>query len=186
MPAVSRVRRVVVLLLCVLLVAVLAGVSLADPFHLRQERWFTVGLIALGVVLLTATLAVAVPRGALRVFVLVVGVAALLGWAFLVYGASSLAAPGHDVAQTVDGGRTLVTVAGDTRPTFAVVVRSGSGLFEQESLVYQGVAGAPQPAARFVDAKTIEVVVGTCRYSSGVEANTLAVEPVHRPLVLGC
>ena len=38
MRGVSRLGRVVVLLLCVVVVAVLAGVSLTDPFHLRQAR----------------------------------------------------------------------------------------------------------------------------------------------------
>ena len=63
MRAVSRLRRVLVLLACVLVVVVLAGVSVVDPFHLRQARWFTSGLITLALVLLTATLAVAAPRG---------------------------------------------------------------------------------------------------------------------------
>jgi hypothetical protein len=183
---VSRVRRVVVVLLCVLVVAVLAGVSVADPFHLRQARWFTAGLIALGLVLLTAMIAVAVPRGALRWLTLIVGVAAVLGWAALVLGASTLAAGGRQVAEADQAGRRLVTVEADGAPAFAVVLRSGGGPFEQESLVYQGLTGAPQPDAHFVDAWTVEVAVGTCRYRSGVEDVTLAVAPVHHPLVAGC
>ena len=182
----SRLRRVVVLLLCVLVVAVLAGVSVADPFHLRQARWFTAGLIALGLVLLTVMIAVAVPRGLLRWVTLVVGVAAVFGWAALVFGASTLAAGGRQVAEADDGGRRLVTIEGDSAPVFAVVLRSGGGPFEQESLVYQGLAGAPRPDAHFVDARTVEVAVGTCRYRSGVEDVTLAVAPVHHPLVAGC
>lgn len=181
-----RMRHVVVLLLCVLVVAVLAGVSVADPFHLRHARWFTSGLIALGLVLVTAMLATAVPKGALRWLILIVGVAAVLGWAALVYGASSLAGGGKEVAEADGGGRRLVTLQRDGDPVYAVVVRSGGGPFEQESLVYQGLAGAPAPTARFVDEATVEVAVGTCRYRSGVEAVTLAVQPVHRPLVLGC
>ena len=47
MRGVSRLGRVVVLLLCVVVVAVLAGVSLTDPFHLRQARYFTAGLIGI-------------------------------------------------------------------------------------------------------------------------------------------
>ncbi len=186
MRNVSRLRRVVVLLLCVVVVAVLAGVSLADPFHLRQARWFTAGLIGVGLVLVTALLAAAVPRGPLRWVTLVLGVTALLGWAALVYGASTLTGAGRQVAEADDAGRRLITLEADEIPAYAVVLRSGSGPFEQESLVYQGRAGAPAPSARFVDKGTVEVAVGTCRYRSGVEAVTLAVEPVHRPLVLGC
>jgi hypothetical protein len=178
MRGVSRIGRVVVLLL--------AGVSLADPFHLRQARYFTAGLIAVGLVLLATLLAAAAPRGPLRWLTLVVGVAAVLGWGAFVYGASALAGGGKPVAEADDGGRRLVTLEGDSGPAYAVVLRSGGGPFEQESLVYQGVAGAPAPTARFIDPGTVEVTVGTCRYRSGVEAVTLAVSPVHRPLVLGC
>jgi len=184
MPGVSRLRRVVVLLLCVVVVAVLAGVSLADPFHLRQARWFTAGLIAVALVLLTVLLATAAPRGPLRVVALVVGAAAMLGWAALVYGASTLGGDGRPVAEADDAGRRLVTLQG--AEAYAVVLRTGGGPFEQESLVYQGVAGAPATTARFVDQGTGDVAVGTCHYRSGVEPVTLAVEPVHRPLVLGC
>jgi hypothetical protein len=186
MRGVSRLGRVVVLLLCVVVVAVLAGVSLADPFHLRQARWFTAGLIAVGLVLLTALLATAAPRGPLRWVTLVLGLAVVLGWGAFVYGASSLAGGGKPVAEADEAGRRLITLEGDSGPAYAVVLRSGGGPFEQESLVYQGVAGAPAPTARFVDPGTVEVAVGTCRYRSGVEAGTLAVSPVHRPLVLGC
>jgi len=183
---VSRLGRVVVLLLCVVVVAVLAGISLADPFHLRQARWLTAGLIALELVLLTVLLATAAPRGPLRWVTMVLGVAVVLGWGAFVYGASSLSAGGRQVAEADDAGRRLVTLEGDSAPAYAVVLRSGGGPFEQESLVYQGLAGAPAPTARFVDPGTVEVAVGTCRYRSGVEAVTLAVSPVHRPLVPGC
>jgi hypothetical protein len=187
MRGVSRLRRVVVLLLCVVVVAVLAGISLADPFHLRQARWFTAGLIAVALVLLTVLLGAGAPRGPLRWVALVVGVAAVLGWGAFVYGASTLTGDGgRQVAEADDSGRRLVTVEGTDAAVYAVVLRSGGGPFEQESLVYQGVAGAPAPTARFVDPGTVEVAVGTCRYTSGVEAVTLAVSPVHRPLVLGC
>ena len=66
------------------------------------------------------------------------------------------------------------------------MLRSGGGPFEQESLVYQGPTGAPPPVALVVDPGDVEVAVGTCRYQSKVEGVTMAVEPVHRPLVLGC
>ena len=186
MRGVSRLGRVVVLLLCVVVVAVLAGVSLTDPFHLRQARWFTTGLIAVALVLLTVLLATGAPRGPLRWLALVVGAAAVLGWAGFAYGASALTGDSKPVAEADDAQRRLVTLEGDSGRTYAVVLRSGAGPFEQESLVYQGVAGAPAPTARFVDPGTVEVAVGTCRYRSGVEAVTLAVQPVHRPLVLGC
>ena len=113
MRGVSRLRRVVVLLLCVVVVAVLAGVSLADPFHLRQARWFTAGLIALALVLLTVLLATATPRGPLRWVTLVLGVAAVLGWGAFVYGASALAGGGKAVAEADDAERRLVTLEGD-------------------------------------------------------------------------
>jgi hypothetical protein len=100
MRGVSRLGRVVVLLLCVVVVAVLAGVSLTDPFHLRQARYFTAGLIALALVLLTALLANATPRGPLRWVTLVLGVAAVLGWGAFVYGASALAGGGKAVARS--------------------------------------------------------------------------------------
>jgi hypothetical protein len=186
MRGVSRLRRILVLLLCVVVVVLLVGVSLVDPFHLRQARWFTSGLIAVGLILLTAMLGAATPRGPLRWVTVIVGAAALVGWAGLVYGASALAAGGKEVAEVDDAGRRLITVESNGASAYAVVLRSGGGPFEQESLVYQGVAGAPAPTARFVDPGTVEVAVGTCRYRSGVEAVTLAVDPVHRPLVLGC
>jgi hypothetical protein len=186
MRAVSRLRRVLVLFACVLVVAVLAGVSVVDPFHLRQARWFTSGLIAVALVLLTAALAVAAPRGGLRWLAVIVGVAAVLGWGALVFGASALNAPGKEVSEADGGGLRLVTIEAVGDPAYAVVLRSGGGPFEQESLVYQGPTGAPPPAARFVDPADVEVAVGTCRYQSKVEGVTMAVEPVHRPLVLGC
>lgn len=190
MRGVSRLRRVVVLLLCVVVVAVLAGVSLADPFHLRQARWFTSGLIAVGMILLAVMLATAAPRGPLRWIALIIGAAAVLGWAAFVYGASTLTEGGKQIAEADDAGRRLVTLQGSPdvadAPAYAVVLRAGGGPFEQESLVYQGPTGAPAPTARFVDPGTVEVAVGTCRYRSGVEAVTLAVDPVHRPLVAGC
>jgi hypothetical protein len=46
------------------------------------------------------------------------------------------------------------------------------------------VRGGPPPTEiRFVDADTVEVrTKGGCAYRSEVEAVTLAVDPVHRPL----
>ena len=141
MRGVSRLRRVVVLLLCVVVVAVLAGVSLADPFHLRQARWFTAGLIAVALVLLTVLLATGAPRGPLRWVTLVVGVAAVLGWAGFVYGASALTGGSKPVAEADDAQRRLVTLEGDSGRTYAVVLRSGGAL-------RAGVAGLPGRGGR--------------------------------------
>jgi hypothetical protein len=187
---VTRVRSVVALVLLLLVVTGLAGLSLADPFHLRHARWFTSGLIGLALVLLAAALATVARRGLLRGTVLVLGLVVILGWAGIVVAATRLTGPNRDLATVGDGGRHLVTTAGSGAtidPVFAVVLRSGSGPFEQESVVYQGVEGSPEPvAARFVDAGSVEVqTVGGCRYSSEVEAVTLAVDPVHRPLQAG-
>ena len=137
MRGVSRLGRVVVLLLCVVVVAVLAGISLADPFHLRQARWFTAGLIAVALVLVTVLLATAAPRGLLRWVALVVGVAAVLGWAGFVYGASALSGGGKQVAEADDAGRRLVTLEGDAGPG----VRGGAALRWRP--VRAGVAGLP-------------------------------------------
>lgn len=186
----SRLRRVLVLASLTLVVALLAGLALADPFHLRHIRWFTAGLVLLALLLLIAALTAAVPRGLLRVFVLVVGGVAVLGWAALVWLATGLTGPNREVSQVADGGRRLVVLEGAATAidqVYAVVLRSGGGPFEQESVVYQGLEDAPAPAGtRFVDADTVEVgTAGGCVYRSEVEPLTLAVEPVHRPLLLG-
>lgn len=183
----ARLRRFLVLLACVLLVAGLAGVSALDPFHLRQARWFTAGLVALTLVLLTALFAVVTPRGPLRWFVLFVGVAAVIGWSFVVGTASTLVRDNGIVAEADQGGRRLLVLRGFAPdPVYAVVVRAGAGPFEQESLVYQAPAQTPVPTARFADDGAVAVQVGPCAYRSTVEAGTLDVEPVHRPLEVGC
>ncbi len=186
----TRVRSVVALVLLVLVVGLLAGLSLADPFHLRHARWFTSGLVGLGLVLLAAALAVVARRGLLRLVALLVGLLVILGWAGFVGAATQLTGRNQEVARTEDGGRSLVVLAGSgstVDPVYAVVLRSGGGPFEQESIVYQGLEGSPQPvAARFVDSDTVEVqTLAGCRYRSEVEAVTLAVDPVHRPLQPG-
>ncbi len=186
----TRVRSVVVLVLLVLVVGLLAGLSVADPFHLRYARWFTSGLVVLALVLLVAALAVIVRRGLLRGTVLVVGLIAILGWAAFVAAATGLTGNNEEVARTAEAGRSLVVLEGSSftiDPVYAVVLRSGGGPFEQESLVYQGVEGSPPPlAARFVDGTTVEVqTLAGCRYRSVVEQVTLAVDPVHRPLQPG-
>ena len=188
MHGVSRLRRAIVLALCAVVVGALAVLAVVDPFHLRHIRWFTAGLVLLAVLLVTAAFAVVVPRGVLRVFVLVVGGIAALGWVAVVVAANQqLTVENREVSEVADGGRRLVVVEGHrpgSAPVHAVLVRAGSGVFEQETVVYQGVEAAPAPAAvRFVDADTVEVRTrGGCVYHSEVEAGTLAVDPVHRPL----
>lgn len=184
---VTRLRAAIALLGLVVVVAVLAGLALLDPFHLRHARWFTAGLVALGLVLLTALLAVIARRGLLRGAVVLVGIVALVGWGVFVVGASRLAGSNTEVLRVADGGRSLVVLQGTGStidPVYAVVVRSGGGPFEQESLVYQGAEGSPPPSlTQFVDADTVSVeTLGGCRYRSTVEDVTLAVDPVFRPL----
>lgn len=183
----KRLRRIVVLAALTLIVAMLAVLAVADPFHLRYARWFTAGLVLVGIVLLTATLAVAVGRGVLRWLVVIVGGIAVLGWGALVGVANQLVSPNRQVSEVTDGGRRLIVLEGSAvaiDPVYAVVLRNGGGPFEQETVVYQGVEAAPAPAGvRFVDPDTVEVrMPGGCVYRSEVEAVTLAVDPVHRPL----
>jgi hypothetical protein len=192
MRGVTRLRHAIVLLVCAVLAGGLAVLAVADPFHLRYARWYTAGLVLLTLLLLTAALAVIARRGLLRVLVLVFGGSAVLGWILVVTLAAQLVPENRVLVETVDGGRRLLVMEGSLvslDPVYAVVLRSGSGPFEQESLVYQGLEQMPQPAqVRFVDAGTVEVsMTSGCRYRSAVEAGTLAVEPVHRPLRIdGC
>jgi hypothetical protein len=183
---VRRLRSVLVLAALAVLAGLLAALAIADPFHLRHIRWLTAGAVLLAVVLVTATLAVLVPRGVLRVLVVVLGGIAALGWVGIVAAATQVSVENRTVSEVADGGRRLVVVEGAIAavdPVYAVVVRSGSGLLEQETVVYQGIEAGPAPAeVRFVDTDTIEVRTGGCVYRSEVEAVTLAVEPVHRPL----
>jgi hypothetical protein len=184
-----RLRSAVILMGLALVAVGLGGLAVADPFHLRYARWFTAGAVLVAVALVTAAFAVVARRGLLRGLVLVVGAIAMAGWLAVVWLASQLQVGDREVMQVEQGGRRLVVLqaypAIDT--SFAVVVRSGSGPFEQESLVYQGVPDAPAPAAvRFVDQDSVEVQVGAgCAYRSEIEGATLAVSPVHRPLQLG-
>jgi len=183
---VRRLRGALVLAACAVIVVVLAGVALADPFHLRHIRWFTASAVLLAVLLVTAVFAVLAPRGAVRVIVLTLGGVAALGWVGMVVLATLVTVENRTVSEVADGGRRLVVVEGAvpaTRPVYAVVVRSGSGAFEQEAVVYQGVEAGPVPSeVRFVDPDTVEVRTGPCVYRSEVEAVTLAVDPVYRAL----
>ncbi|HYH32875.1 MAG TPA: hypothetical protein VD903_21085 [Pseudonocardia sp.] len=181
-----RLRWFLVLAACALLVGGLAALAVADPFHLRHARWFTAGLVLLALLLLTGAFAVLVRRGVLRVFVLVVGGIAVLGWVAVVALAARVSVENRTVSEVAEGDRRLVVVVAEPAavPIYAVVLRSGGGPFEQETVVYQGVEAGPVPAqVRFVDPTTVEVRTGGgCVYRSEVEAVTLAVDPVHRPL----
>jgi hypothetical protein len=183
---VRRLRGVLLLAACAVLVILVAGLAIADPFHMRHIRWFTASAVLLAVLLVTAAAAVLVPRGVLRAFVLGIGVVAALGWVAIVAVATRVTVENRTVSEVAEGGRRLVVVEGGLTaidPVYAVVVRSGSGAFEQETVVYQGVEDGPVPAeVRFVDADTVEVRTGPCVYRSEIEAVTLAVDPVYRPL----
>jgi hypothetical protein len=187
-----RLRWAVLLTICALLAGGLAALSIADPFHLRYARWFTAGLVLAALVLLTAAVAVLAPRGVLRVLAVVVGGIAIVGWAAVVWLAAQLDTENRVVSEVADGNLRLLVVEGSPiaiDPVYAVVLRAGGGPLEQESLIYQGLAEMPQPTGvRFVDTGTVEVQLGSgCRYRSAVEAGTLAVDPVHRPLRIdGC
>jgi hypothetical protein len=167
------VRGALVLAACAVIAVVVAGVALADPFHLRHIRWFTASAVLLAVLLVTAAFAVLAPRGVVRLIVLSLGGVAALGWVGVVVLATQVTAENRMVSEVGDGGRRLVVVESAppaARPVYAVVVRSGAGVFEQEAVVYQGVEAGPVPS---------EV---PCVYRSEVEAVTLAVDPVHRAL----
>jgi hypothetical protein len=186
MRGVRRVRGALVLAACAVIVIVVAGVALADPFHLRHIRWFTASAVLLAVLLATAAFSVLAPRGVLRLIVLTIGGLAALGWIGIVMVATRVTVENRTVSEVADGGRRLAVVEAAppaARPIYAVVVRSGSGMFEQETVVYQGVeSGVPPSGIRFVDGDTVEVRTGPCVYRSEVEAGTLAVDPVYRPL----
>ena len=186
-----RLRSAAILMVLALVAVGLGGLAVVDPFHLRHARWFTIGAVLLAVVLATAAFATLARRGLLRGFVLVVGGVAVLGWLAVVWMAAQLEVGSTEPTQVADGGRRLVVLRSVPviDPSYAVVVRSGGGPFEQESLVYQGLEGGPEPTGvRFIDSDTVEVTgQAGCAYRSEVEAVTLAVDPVHRPLRLdGC
>jgi hypothetical protein len=183
MRGVRRLRGALVLVACAVLVAVLAGLAIVDPFHMRHIRWFTASAVLLAVLLVAAAFAVLAPRGVPRMLVLVLGGVAALGWVAIVMAATLVSVENRTVSEVAEGGRRLVVVEGAIDPVYAVVVRSGSGAFEQETIIYQGVEDGPVPSeVRFIDADTVEVRMGGCVYRSEIEAVTLAVDPVHRPL----
>ncbi len=183
-----RLRSAAILMVLALIAVGLGGLAVVDPFHLRHARWFTTGAILLAVVLVTAAFAAVARRGLLRGFVLVVGGVAVLGWVAVVWMAAQLEVENTELTQVAGDGRRLVVLRSYPviDASYAVVVRSGGGPFEQESLVYQGLEGGPEPTAvRFIDSDTVEVTgQAGCTYRSEVEAVTLDVQPVHRPLRL--
>jgi hypothetical protein len=188
----TRLRHAIVLTICAFVAGGLAVLAVADPFHLRYARWFTAGLVLATLLLLTLAAAVIARRGLLRVLALVIGGSAILGWILVVGLASQLVGENRVVFQVGAGNMRLRVVEGAPiaiDPVYAVVLRAGGGPFEQESVVYQGLEQMPQPVdVRFVDDRTVEVQMGSgCMYRSQVEAGTLAVDPVHRPLRIdGC
>jgi hypothetical protein len=167
-------------------VGLLAGFSLLDPFHLRHARWFSLGLIALAIVLVTAAFAAPV-RGFLRGFVVALGVVAVAGWGVVMWFAIGFAGDQAEVRTVADGNRRLVVMEGgphSVHPVFSVVVRAGAGPFEQQSVVYQGREDGPGVSdVRFVEAGGVLVQAGPCRYRSDVDDVTLEVRPVHAPLM---
>jgi hypothetical protein len=181
-------RAVATILFAALAVVVvlLSGFSLLDPFHLRHARWFSLGLIALAIVLVTAAFAVPV-RGFLRGFVVALGVVAVAGWGVVVWFAIGFASDQTDLRTVADGNRRLVVQEGGAHsaaPVFSVVVRAGGGPFEQQSVVYQGREHGPEVSdVQFVEAGGVLVQVGPCRYRSDVDGVTLEASPVHTPLM---
>jgi hypothetical protein len=186
--AMPRLRNAAILMVCAVLAVGLGALALADPFHLRHARWYTVGAVLLAIVLVTAAFAAVVRRGLLRGFVLVVGGVAVLTWLALAWLVAQLDVQSQEVLEVADGDRRLVVLERYPviDPVYAVVVRAGVGPIEQETVVYQGPEDGPQPSVRFVDFDTVEVTVAqACTYRSEIEPITLAVDRVHRPLRLG-
>ncbi len=179
----TTLRRSLVLLALTVLAALLAGLAVADPFHLRHAPWFVGGTVLLLIVLATATLTVAVKVRPVRVLVGVLGAVAAVAWVVVALLAIDLRDEGQPVAEVVSGGQRLVVLdrAVVIDPASAVVLRAGDGLFEQESPVWFGAPEGPGPdAVAFRGTDEVEVRVGSCLLVSRVEPVTLAVDPVHR------
>lgn len=177
----TTLRRTLVLLALTVLAALLAGLAVADPFHLRYAPWFVAGTVLLLIVLATATLAVAVRPA--RLVVGVLGVVVALGWAVVAVLGIDLRDEGRPLSEVVSGGQRLVVLDRPVvvDPAFAVVLRAGGGPFEQESPVWFGAPeGAAPDAVAFRGTDEVEVRVGSCVLVSRVEPVTLAVDPVHR------
>lgn len=177
----TTLRRTLVLSALTVLAALLAGLAVLDPFHLRHAPWFVAGTVLLLIVLATATLAVAVRP--LRVPVGALGGVVAAGWVVLALLGIDLREEGRPVSEVVSGGQRLVVLDRPILidPAFAVVLRAGAGPFEQESPVWDGAAeGSAPDAVAFRGADEVEVRVGSCVLVSRVEPVTLAVDPAHR------
>jgi hypothetical protein len=181
----STLRRILVLGALTIIAALLAGLALLDPFHLRHASWFTAGAVLLTIVLATATLTVAVQLYVARLLVLVLGGILALGRALIAWFSIGLDDEGRPVTEVVSGGQRLVVLDGlagfSPDPVTWVVLRAGDGPFEQETLVWQGLPerGGPD-AATFRGVDELEIRTGTCVLVSRVEPLTLSVDPVHR------
>lgn len=181
----STLRRSLVLGALTAVAALLAGLAVLDPFHLRHAQWFTAGTVLLAIVLATATLTVAVKLYIARVLVLVLGGILALGWAAIAWLAIDIGSAGRPVSEVVSGGQRLVVLDGlagfSPDPVTSVVLRAGDGPFEQESLVWEGLpeGGGPNEVA-FRGADELEIRTGPCVLVSIVEPLTLTVDPVYR------
>ncbi|NMH98478.1 hypothetical protein [Pseudonocardia acidicola] len=167
----------------------LAVLAAADPFHLLLAPWYVGVLVTVTIVLATVWLAGLLRRRAMRVLLVVAGVVLVLGWSAFVWLLAQLRGPERVVGETAAGDYRLVTVQGAVfaaDPIYAVRLRTGSGPFAQDALVWQGLRnGAPPADIRFHGDDEVEVVArGGCGYRSHVDRLTLAVDPVHRPLRL--
>lgn len=178
----STLRRSLVFLALTVIVAILAGLAVLDPFHLRYAPRFVAGTVLLTLVLATVTLAVAVKVYLLRVLVLVLGGILALGWAAVAWLVIDLDDPRTAVSEVASGDQRLAVLEGEAfaiDPVYSVVLRAGDGPFAQESLVWRGDGAGPgEVAFRGVD--EVEIRTGTCVLVSRVEPVTLDVDPVHR------
>jgi hypothetical protein len=181
----TTLRRALVLGAFAMVAALLAGLAVLDPFHLRHVQWFVIGTVLLTLVLVTGALAVAVTVYLLRVLVLVVAGIVVLGTGAAVYLTSGFDDPRSEVSEVVSGDRRLVVLEGEAftiDPVYRVVLRAGAaGPFEQESVVWFGDperAGPDEVAFRGPD--EVEIRTGSCVLVSRIEPVTLDVDPVHR------
>jgi len=180
----TTLRRAVVLAAVAILAALLTGLAVLDPFHLRYAQWFVAATALATIVLVTLALAVAVRLYAVRVLVLVVGGVLAVGWGAVAYLAIGLDDARATVSEVVAGDRRLVVLEGEPftiDPVFRVVLRAGSGPFEQETPVWLSEPeGAAPDEVSFRGADEVAVRTGGCVLVSRIEPLTLLVDPVHR------
>lgn len=181
----TTLRRALVLGAFAVVAALLAGLAVLDPFHLRHVQWLVAGTVLLTLVLATAALAVAVRVYLLRVLVLVLGGILVVGLAAGVYLTSGFDDARSEVSEVASGDRRLVVLEGQAftiDPAYRVVLRAGApGPFEQESVVWFGdPEGAGPDEVAFRGADEVEIRTGGCVLVSRIEPVTLDVDPVHR------